>query len=169
MGQPRHLFCLFLVFWNKHHFNFYKKFMRKMSIQYTMPGFEPTTCWNWVSSHNHLTRAPALTRSLLPILAVLPQKHLLSSSDRAYNGFNNGQLCQSIAAFIYCYHLLILSGYISASLASKRGNTAPAARRKYHLSFDQRKLFSIFFNVKAITSSLWPNFSHSYLDCKYLR
>ena len=148
MGQPRHLFCLVLVFWNKHHFNFYKKFMRKMSIQYTMPGFEPTTCWNWVSSHNHLTRAPALTRSLLPILAVLPQKHLLSSSDRAYNGFNNGQLCQSIAAFIYCYHLLILSGYISASLASKRGNTAPAARRKYHLSFEHRKLFPSFLTWK---------------------
>ena len=31
-----------------------------MSIQYTVPGFEPTTFGTWVSSHNHLTRAPTL-------------------------------------------------------------------------------------------------------------
>ena len=30
-----------------------------MSIQYTVPGFESTTFGTWVSSHNHLTRAPA--------------------------------------------------------------------------------------------------------------
>ena len=30
-----------------------------MSIQYTVPGFEPTTFRTWVSSHNHQTRAPA--------------------------------------------------------------------------------------------------------------
>ena len=32
---------------------------KKMSIQYTVPGFKPTTFGKWVSSHNHLTRAPA--------------------------------------------------------------------------------------------------------------
>ena len=30
-----------------------------MSIQYPVPGFEPTNFWTWVSSHNHQTRAPA--------------------------------------------------------------------------------------------------------------
>ena len=30
-----------------------------MSIQYTVPGFEPMTYGMWVSSHNHKTRAPA--------------------------------------------------------------------------------------------------------------
>ena len=34
--------------------------MWKMSIQYTVPGLELTTFGTWVSSHNHLTRAPAL-------------------------------------------------------------------------------------------------------------
>ena len=42
MGQRRPLFRLFLVFSNKH-YNFYNKSMWKMSIQYTVPGFEPTT------------------------------------------------------------------------------------------------------------------------------
>ena len=28
-----------------------------MSIQYTVPGFEPMTFWTWVSSHNQYTRA----------------------------------------------------------------------------------------------------------------
>ena len=39
---------LFLVFSNKHHYNFYNKY-----IQYTVPGFEPTTFGTWVSSHHH--------------------------------------------------------------------------------------------------------------------
>ena len=58
MGQPG-LFChLFLVFSNKHHYNFYNNYMWKMSIQYIVPGFKPTTFGTWVSSHNHFTRAP---------------------------------------------------------------------------------------------------------------
>ena len=32
----------------------------KMTIQYTAMGFEPTTSWIRVISHNHKTRAPAL-------------------------------------------------------------------------------------------------------------
>ena len=32
-----------------------------ISIQYTAPGFEPTTSQTWVVSHNHSTRAPALS------------------------------------------------------------------------------------------------------------
>ena len=32
---------------------FATKYMWKMSIQYTVPGFEPTTLVMWVSSHNH--------------------------------------------------------------------------------------------------------------------
>ena len=31
-----------------------------MSIQYIVPGYEPTTFTTWVSSHNHYTRDPAL-------------------------------------------------------------------------------------------------------------
>ena len=36
-----------------------------MSIQYMVPGFEPMTFGTWVSSHNHLTRSPALGGILL--------------------------------------------------------------------------------------------------------
>ena len=37
-----------------------------MTIQYTAPGFQPTTFGTQVSSHNHKTRAPALsTRKVL--------------------------------------------------------------------------------------------------------
>ena len=53
MGQPGLFYCLFLVFLNKHHYNVYNKNKWKMSIQYTVPGFEPTTFRTWVSSHNH--------------------------------------------------------------------------------------------------------------------
>ena len=66
MGQPRSFcffpgsFCLFLVFSNKHWYNFYNKSMWKMSIQYMALGFEPTTFLTWVVTHNHLTRAPAV-------------------------------------------------------------------------------------------------------------
>ena len=40
-------------FSNKHHYNFYNKYMWKMTIQYTVPGFEPPTFVTWVSTHNH--------------------------------------------------------------------------------------------------------------------
>ena len=53
MGQPQPLIGLFLVFSNKHHYNFYNRYMWKMSIQYKVPGFEPMTFRTWVSSHNH--------------------------------------------------------------------------------------------------------------------
>ena len=48
-------FCLFSVFSNKHHYNFYNRSMWKnvMSIQYMVPGFEPTTFGTWASSHNN--------------------------------------------------------------------------------------------------------------------
>ena len=54
MDQRRPLFHLFSVFSNKQH-NFYNKSMwtNVMSIQYTAPGFEPTTFGTSVSSHNH--------------------------------------------------------------------------------------------------------------------
>ena len=42
MGNSRPLFRLFLVFSNKH-YKFFNNFMWKMSIQYTVLGFEPTT------------------------------------------------------------------------------------------------------------------------------
>ena len=32
---------------------FLPQYMWKMSIQYPVHGFEPTTSWTWVSSHNH--------------------------------------------------------------------------------------------------------------------
>ena len=53
MEQPGHFYCLFLVFSNKHHYKFHNKCKWKMSIQYTVPGFEPTTFRKRVSSHNH--------------------------------------------------------------------------------------------------------------------
>ena len=42
MGQSRPLFNLFLVFANKH-YNFTTNICEKISIQYTVPGFEPPT------------------------------------------------------------------------------------------------------------------------------
>ena len=60
MDKPRPLFCLVLVFSNKHHYNFYKKKVKKMSLQNMVPGFEPMTFGTRGSSHNHQTRAPAL-------------------------------------------------------------------------------------------------------------
>ena len=36
-----------------HLFSVFFKYMWKMSIQYTAPGFEPTTFGTWVSFHNH--------------------------------------------------------------------------------------------------------------------
>ena len=55
LGQPRPLFHLFLVFSNKHHYNFYNRSMWKnvMSIQYMAPGFKPPTFGMWASSHYH--------------------------------------------------------------------------------------------------------------------
>ena len=50
-------FIYFQCFSNNQHI-FYNKFMWKMSIQYTVPGFELTTFWLWVTSFYHLTRAP---------------------------------------------------------------------------------------------------------------
>ena len=38
--------------------------MQKISIQYVVLGFEPTTFRIWVSSHYHKTRAPALSPPL---------------------------------------------------------------------------------------------------------
>ena len=42
------IFCL-----SNKHYNFYSKYVWKMSIQYTGMGFEPTIFKTWVSSHNH--------------------------------------------------------------------------------------------------------------------
>ena len=44
--NPGLLYCLFSVFSSKHHYNFYSRNMWKMSIHYTVPGFEPTTFGN---------------------------------------------------------------------------------------------------------------------------
>ena len=61
MGHPRPLFRLFSVFF-KQTIQFLQQINVKnvMSIQYPAPGFEPTTFETCVSSHYHLTRAPAL-------------------------------------------------------------------------------------------------------------
>ena len=45
-------FSFIFVFSNKH-YNFYNKYVWKMSIQYTVLGFEHMTFKKWVSSHNH--------------------------------------------------------------------------------------------------------------------
>ena len=41
---PGLFYCLFSVYSNKHN-NFYKNICEKLSIQYLVPGFEPTTSW----------------------------------------------------------------------------------------------------------------------------
>ena len=58
-GPLRPLFRLFLCFQTNITILTANK-CEKMSIQYTVLGFEPTTFRKWVSSHNHLTRAPPL-------------------------------------------------------------------------------------------------------------
>ena len=53
---------LFFVYFQSFQTNitiFTTNICEKMSIQYTVPGFEPMTFGLWVSSHNHYTRAPA--------------------------------------------------------------------------------------------------------------
>ena len=54
-GPTRPLFCLFLVFSSKHHYNIYNQSMWKnvMSIQYMVPGFKLMTTQTWIFSHNH--------------------------------------------------------------------------------------------------------------------
>ena len=52
-ANPSLVYCLFSVFSNKHPYKFYNKLMWKMCIQYTVPGFKPTTFGTWVSSHYH--------------------------------------------------------------------------------------------------------------------
>ena len=53
MGQPRALLLLFMVFSNKQ-YHYYNNVKNVMSIQYTVPWFEPTISWTWVVSHNLL-------------------------------------------------------------------------------------------------------------------
>ena len=52
MGQPRHLFSVFLI----QLYNFYNRLMWKMSIEYSTQGFELMTFWLWVSSFDHTPR-----------------------------------------------------------------------------------------------------------------
>ena len=52
MGKPRPIFRLFSVFLNKQ-YNFTQNQGEKMSIQYTVLGFEPTTSQTRVVTHNH--------------------------------------------------------------------------------------------------------------------
>ena len=63
MGQPRPLFRLFSVLSNNQ-YNFYNNQCEKMFIQYTAPGFEPTTSQTWIVTHNHLSRAPAHPKTI---------------------------------------------------------------------------------------------------------
>ena len=43
MDHPLPLSSFIFVFSKKHNYNFYNKYVLKMSIQYTMVGFQPTT------------------------------------------------------------------------------------------------------------------------------
>ena len=56
-----------------------------MSIQYTVPRFELTTVWTWVSSHNHKTMAPA--QHSLFLFSIIP------------TGFLNGRFPASFSFF----------------------------------------------------------------------
>ena len=59
MGQPQPLFRLFSVLF-KQTLQFLQQInvINVLSIQYTMPGFEPTTSQTWVVSHNHWPGLP---------------------------------------------------------------------------------------------------------------
>ena len=43
MSQPRPLLLFIFGLSNQHHYNFATNICEKISIQYTVPGFEPTT------------------------------------------------------------------------------------------------------------------------------
>ena len=55
MGQHRHIFCLFSVFSNKHHYNFFNKYMWKMSM-----------CWDSNPRLSEHESPPITTRPGLP-------------------------------------------------------------------------------------------------------
>ena len=59
MGQPRPLLSFILGLFKQTSLQFLQQIYVKISIQYTVPGFEPTTFGTRVSSHNQWTRAPA--------------------------------------------------------------------------------------------------------------
>ena len=61
MGHPRPLFRLFSVFFNQTLIQFLQQYNVKMSINYTVLGFEPTSFRTWFSSQNNLTGAPSPT------------------------------------------------------------------------------------------------------------
>ena len=79
-GHPRTLFHLFSVMSNKYD-KFYNNTMWKMSIQYLVMRFKPTTSWTQVSSHNHLTRVATLGQSFYLVtklfLFSMPVRNLL--------------------------------------------------------------------------------------------
>ena len=53
-----------------------------MSIQYTAPGFEPTTSQTLVISHNHYTRAPADSLSNSYSIVIVTKQLLLIKNHR---------------------------------------------------------------------------------------
>ena len=57
-GQPRRLLPFIFSLFKQTSLQFYTKICEKMSIQFTVPGFKPTTSGSWVSPHNHWIRAP---------------------------------------------------------------------------------------------------------------
>ena len=73
-GPSRPLVHFIVVFQSKQHI-FNNKQRWKMSIQYMALGFEPKTFGTWVSSHNHYTRAPALSQIYLPLITVQLQTY----------------------------------------------------------------------------------------------
>ena len=58
MDQPRPIFDCIQSFQSNSTI-IYNKFMWEMCIKYPVPGFKLTTSRLWVSSPNHLTRAPS--------------------------------------------------------------------------------------------------------------
>ena len=78
MGQTGLFYCLFSVFSNKHHYNFYKKYIWKNVHLGYGAGIWTHNLWN--SSHNHMTRAPT------QFLNVLVDK-LSYTSSPLFSGF----------------------------------------------------------------------------------
>ena len=98
--------------------------MWKMSIQYTVLGFELTTFGTWVSSHNHLTRAPAQ----------------LSKSSYASNGDFEIRLWEKCPSFEFNQNF--------QTLAKKRRFQKTYKLGKFILAikFKIRKIFQLFFH-----------------------
>ena len=112
MGQPRPLFRLFLVFSNKHS-KFLQQICEKISIQYMVPGLEPTTLER---ESPPITTRPGLPPNSMPILLYPPCKTMWPDDEIKSCTISPNCLKSSHIIFTWKFHYFKwpkkLSGYL---------------------------------------------------------